>query len=182
MLQRRAANVILAVLVVLSVSLAGSAPVFARGGQQDASAVIGRLQELLGATETKVFIVPFPNSRSRILKADGSSDFFLYIERGNLRGTDTMDQFYAALEAKDMTAANDVFTRHSLVSLRISDYGWNGLGVPYERQDGSGESIQDRLYKNVEGLFGPAEVTAEDAATYLEYIETILIPALEAGS
>jgi hypothetical protein len=66
--------------------------------------------------------------------------------------------------------------------LRISDYGWNGLGVPLERQDGSGEFIQDRLYKNTEGVFGPAEVTAEDSATYLEYIETILIPALEAGS
>jgi hypothetical protein len=180
--QRRAANVILAVLVVLSVSLAGSAPVFARGGQQDAGAVIGRLQELLGAMETKVLLVPFPNSRSRILKVDGSSPFFVYIERGNLRGTETMDQFYAALDAKDMTVANDVFTRHSLVSLRISDYGWNGLGVPLERQDGSGESIQDRLYKNIDGLFGPAEVTDEDAATYLEYIETILIPALEAGS
>ena len=90
------------------------------------------------------------------------------------------------LRAHDVVAArrvfNDVFTRHSLVSLRVSDYGWNGLGVPMERQDGSGESIQDRFYKNVEGLFGPAEPSAEDMATYLEYVETILIPALEGGS
>ena len=42
--------------------------------------------------------------------------------------------------------------------------------------------IQDRFFKNVEGVFGPAEITGEDAATYLEYIETILIPALEGGS
>jgi len=182
LLQRRAVRVVLCVSAILCVGLSGVAPVRAEGSQQDAEATIGRLKELLGATETKVFIVPFPNSRSRILKVDGSSDFFLYVERGNLRGTDTMDEFYAALQAGDMTTANEVFTRHSVVSLRISDYGWNGLGVPLERQDGSGESIQDRLYKNVEGLFGPAEVTDEDAATYLEYIETILIPALEAGS
>ncbi len=182
LLQRRAVRVLSAVAAILFVSLSASSPVLARGAQQDAEALLGRLRELLQATESKILLVPFPNSRSRILKADGSSEFFLYLERGNLRGTETMDQFYAALEANDMGVANDVFTRHSLVSLRVSDYGWNGLGVPMERQDGSGESIQDRFYKNVEGLFGPAEPSAEDMATYLEYVETILIPALEGGS
>jgi hypothetical protein len=172
---------LLALVAVVVVSLSTGGPVRADGGQQDAEAIIGRLRELLGATETKMIIVPFPNSRSRILKADGSSDFFLYLERGNLRGTDEMDDFYTKLEAGDMVGANDVFTRHSLVSLRISDYGWNGLGVPLQRQDGSGEAIQDRLYKNNEGVFGPADPTDEDVATYLEYIETILIPALEGG-
>lgn len=175
------ARVFLAVLAILSVSLSAGAPALANGEQQDAEALIGRLRELLQATESKMIIVPFPNSRSRILKADGSSDYFLYLERGNLRGSDTMDDFYAKLAAGDMEGANDVFTRHSLVSLRISDYGWNGLGVPMMREDGSGGSIADRLYKNNEGVFGAAEPTPEDVATYLEYIETILIPALEAG-
>ncbi len=181
-MQVRPVRVFLCVAAVFVISLSGHTSAVASGGQQDADAVIGRLKELLDGTETKIFLTPFPNSRSRILKVDGSSDFFLYIERGNLRGTDTIDQFYAALEAKDMTAANDIFIRQSLVSLRISDYGWNGLGVPLERQDGSGEFIEDRLYKNTEGLFGPADVSDEDSATFLEYIETILIPALEGGT
>ena len=173
---------LVAALALVAVSVSAVAPVQAVGGQQDAEALLARLQELLQATETKMIIVPFPNSRSRILKADGSSDFFLYLERGNLRGTEQMEQFYAALDGGDMAAANDVFTRHSLVSMRVSDYGWNGLGEPMMRQDGSGESIQDRLYKNTEGVFGPADPSEEDVATYLEYIETILIPALEGGS
>ncbi len=182
MLQLRRVRVFLAVSAISLVSLSAGTPALANGEQQDAEALLGRLRELLHATESKMIIVPFPNSRSRILKADGSSDFFLYLERGNLRGSDTLDDFYAKLDAGDMAGANDVFTRHNLVSLRISDYGWNGLGVPMMREDGSGETISDRLYKNNDGVFGAAEPTPEDAATYLEYIETILIPALEAGS
>ena len=171
----------LAVATIVIVPLLGGVPAAADDGQQDAEAIVARLQELLAATDTKIFIVPFPDSRSRILKADGRSDFFLYIERGNLRGTDEMAAFYAALESGDITAADEVFTRHSVVSLRASDYGWNGLGVPMDRMDGSGQ-IQDRLYKNNAGLFGPADITSEDSDTYLEYIHTILIPALEGGS
>jgi hypothetical protein len=175
------ARVLLAVSAIFLVSLSAGTPALANGEQQDAEALVGRLRELLQATESKMIIVPFPNSRSRILKADGNAEYFLYLERGNLRGSETIDDFYAKLAAGDMAGANDVFTRHSLVSLRISDYGWNGLGVPMMRQDGSDEFIADRLYKNNEGVFGAAEPTPEDAATYLEYIETILIPALEAG-
>lgn len=181
-MQLRAVRVLLVLLAVALLSQSSAVAVPAGSGGQDQAAIVGRLHELLQATETKMIIVPFPNSRSRILKADGSSDFFLYMERGNLRGSEQMDEFYAKLEAGDMAGANDVFTRHSLVSLRISDYGWNGLGVPLEREDGSGEFIQDRLYKNNEGLFGPAEPTEDDIAMYIEYIQTILIPALEGGS
>ena len=182
MSQLRRASVFLVVSAILLASLSAGTPALASGEQQDAEALIGRLRELLQATETKMIIVPFPNSRSRILKADGTSEFFLYLERGNLRGSETMDDFYAKLAAGDMAGANDVFTRHSLVSLRLSDYGWNGLGVDMMREDGSGGSIADRLYKNNDGVFGAAEPTPEDAATYLEYIETILIPALEGRS
>lgn len=181
MSQLRRAGVFLAVSAIFLVSLSAGTPALANGEQQDAEAVVLRLRELLQATESKIIIVPFPNSRSRILKADGSSEFFLYLERGNLRGSETIDDFYAKLAAGDMVGANEVFVRHSLVSLRISDYGWNGLGVPMMREDGSGGLIADRLYKNNDGVFGAAEPSPEDAATYLEYIETILIPALEAG-
>ena len=180
MSQRRVVRIVLAALAVFLVLPTGGAPVGAAEGQQDAEAIVGRFRELLANTESKLVVVPFPNSRSRILKAEGSSDFFLYVERGNLRGDEEMNEFYAKLEAGDIAGADTVFVQHSLVSMRISDYGWNGLGVPMVTEDGN--EIQDRLYKNVDGLFGPAEVTAEDAATYLEFIETILIPALEGGS
>jgi len=182
LLQLRAVRVVLALVALALLSQSAVVAVPAGSSEQDQAAIVGRLKELLQATETKMIIVPFPNSRSRILKADGNSDFFLYLERGNLRGTEQMNDFYAKLDAGDIAGANDVFTRHSLVSLRISDYGWNGLGVPYEREDGSGESIDDRLYKNTDGLFGPAEPNEEDVATYIEYIQDILIPALEGGS
>lgn len=181
MSQLRAVRILLAIVVLVMLSVLTGAPVRAAGGQHDAEAVVARLHELLAATDTKMIIVPFPNSRSRILKADGRSDFFLYIERGALRGNEQLNDFHTKLAAGDIAGADDVFTRHSLVSLRISDYGWNGLGVPLARDDGSGEFIQDRLYKNMEGVFGPSDPDEEDIATYLEYIETILIPALEGG-
>jgi len=180
--QLRAVRVVLAILAVALLSQSAVVALPAGNGEQDQEAIVKRLQELLAATESKMIIVPFPNSRSRILKADGNADYFLYLERGNLRGNDQMNEFHALLEAGDMAGANDIFTRHSLVSLRISDFGWNGLGVPMLRDDGSGESIEDRLYKNNEGMFGPAQPTQEDIDTYIEYIETILIPALEGGS
>lgn len=182
MSQLRAVRAFLALAAVFSMSICAATTVHAGSGQQDAQALLTRLHELLAATEAKMIIVPFPGSRSRILKADGNSDYFLYLERANLRGAEEVDQFYGMLEAGDMDAANAIFTRHSLVSMRVSDYGWNGLGEPMMREDGSGESIQDRFYKNVDGVFGVAEPGEEDVATYLEYIETILIPALEGGS
>jgi len=157
-------------------------PANATEGEQDAEAIVARFRELLAASGSHLLIVPFPNSRSRILKADGSADFFLYVERANLRGNDTIEQFYAALDAGDTVAANDIFVQHSLVSMRISDFGWNGLGVPMPPASEGGNEIHDRFFRNVEGVFGPAEITDEDAATYLEYIETILIPALEGRS
>jgi hypothetical protein len=178
--QRRAVKVLLAALVVLLLSPTGGSTVLAVDGEQDAEAIITRFRELLTASGSHLVIVPFPNSRSRILKADGSSDFFLYLERANLRGNEEMEQFYAALDAGDTAGADAIFVQHSLVSMRISDYGWNGLGVPMMTE--SGNEIQDRLFKNVDGVFGPAEISAEDTDTYLEYIRDILIPALEGGS
>ena len=182
MSERQAVGLFVLVVAIVLVPFVGSVNAVTDDGPQNADAILGRLKELLAATETKVIVVPFPDSRSRILKADGTSDFFLFLERGNLRGMEPMSQFYAALESGDMELAVELFSQNSLTSLRASDYGWNGLGVPMERTDGSGQ-IQDRLYKTMEGVpFGQVDITPEDTQTFLEYIETILIPALEAGS
>jgi hypothetical protein len=179
--ERQAVGLFVLVVAIVLVPFVGGVNAVADNGQQEAEAIIGRLKELLAATETKVIVVPFPDSRSRVLKADGSSDFFLFIERGNLRGMEPMNSFYAALESGDMAIATEIFTQNSMVSMRASDYGWNGLGVPMERMDGSGQ-IQDRLYKTKEGApFGQVDITPEDTQTFLEYVETILIPALEGG-
>ena len=176
MLQRSAQQILVAIATIVLVSASG-ATAGEPTGPQDAEAIVSRLRELLNATESKRAVVAFPNSRSRILTADGNSDFFLYIERGNLRGTETIDAFYQQLDAGDVDGAYETFARNSLVSMRISDFGWNGLGVPMSIESGS--EIQDRFFKNTEGVFGAAEVTPEDAATYLEFIRDILIPGLE---
>ena len=176
MSERSAQRVLAAIATIVLVSASG-ATAGEPAGPQDAEATLARLHELLNATESKRAAVPFPNSRSRILTVDGNSDFFLYLERGNLRGTEAIDAFYQQLEAGDIDAAYDTFVRNSLVSMRISDFGWNGLGVPMGIEEG--EDIQDRFFKNVEGVFRAAEVTPEDVATYLEFIRDILIPALE---
>ncbi len=166
--------VAIAAIVCMS---AGQATAAAPAGPQDAEATLARLRELLSATESKRAAVPFPNSRSRILTVDGNADFFLYLERDNLRGTEAIDTFYRQLEAGDVNGAYETFARHSLVTMRASDFGWNGLGVPMIMETGA--EIQDQFFKNVAGVFRAAEVTAEDAATYLEFIRDILIPALE---
>ena len=179
--ERQAVGLFVLVVGIVLVPFVGGVNAVTDDGQQNADAILGRLKELLAATETKVIVVPFPDSRSRILKADGTSDFFLFLERGNLRGMEPMSSFYAALESGDMELAVELFSQNSLTSLRASDYGWNGLGVPMERSDGSGQ-IEDRLYKTMEGApFGQVDITPEDTQTFLEYIETILIPALEVG-
>lgn len=177
MSQRRAVRLFCAALAIVTSSAAGgTAP--AAAGQQDAEALLTRLRDLLAQTEAKRMVVPFPNSRSRILVVDGNADLFLYMERGNIRGSETIDNFYEALNAGDFNGAYQIFEQSSLVSMRVSDFGWNGLGVPMIVEE-SGAEIQDRFFRNVEGVFGAAEVTPEDVATYLEYIENLLIPALE---
>ena len=70
----------LVVLAIVLVPFIGVVPSVAGDGQQDADAIISRLKELLAATDTKAVVAPFPDSRSRILAVDGTSDFFLYIE------------------------------------------------------------------------------------------------------
>ena len=178
-MQRGVQRVLFAVAAIALVSVSG-ARAGEPAGPQDAEATVARLHELLNAAESKRAVVPFPNSRSRILTVDGNSDFFLYLERGNLRGTDIIDTFYQQLEAGEVNAAYDTFVRNSLVSMRISDFGWNGLGVPMITETGT--EIEDRYFKNVEGVFGAAEVTPDDAADYLEFIRDILIPALEGSA
>ena len=149
--------------------------------RQEAEAVLTRFRELLTATESKRVVAPLPNSRSRIVIADGSSDFFLYIERGNLRGQETVDVFYQQLNAGDVDAAYETFVQNNQVLSRISDRGWNGLGVPMVTE--AGTEIPDVYFKVVEGMFKKVDdITAEDASDYLDLIRDILIPALEGGA
>ncbi len=175
-MQRSAHRGLIAIAAIFFVSVSG-ATAGEPAGPQDAEATMARLRELLDATESKRAAVAFPNSRSRILTVDGNSDFFLYLERGNLRGTEAIDTFYEQLGAGDVNGAYETFVQNSLVTMRVSDFGWNGLGVPMITE--ADVEIQDRFFRTVEGVFRAAEVTPEDAATYLEFIGDILIPALE---
>ncbi|MGD8331065.1 MAG: hypothetical protein PVJ49_16665, partial [Acidobacteriota bacterium] len=71
MLQLRAVRVVLALVAIALLSQSVGVAATAGSSEQDQAAIVARLKELLQATETKMIIVPFPNSRSRILKADG---------------------------------------------------------------------------------------------------------------
>lgn len=148
--------------------------------QESAEATLARVKELFAARESKFIVTPLPGSRSGVLHANGASDFFLYIERGSLRGQDAIRAFYAAYEAGDMEAAHEVFLGSQIVTLRVSDYGWNGLGVPFTVP--AGNQIEDVYYRVVDGIFQHAEIDDEGVQEYLELLREVLIPALEGGS
>ncbi len=140
--------------------------------------LLARVKELFAARESKRIVTPMPGSRAGVFAADGSSDFFLYVERGSIRGQETIDTFYERLEAGDMVGAYEVFLQSQIVTLRVSDYGWNGLGVPFTTP--AGGEISDVYYRVVDGVFRNAEViTEENKAEYRELLRTVLIPALE---
>jgi hypothetical protein len=145
--------------------------------QESGEELLARVKELFAAREGSRVVTPMPGSRASVLAADGSSDFFLYVERGSIRGQDTIDTFYERLEAGDMDGAYEVFLQSQIVTLRVSDYGWNGLGVPFTTPAGS--EIQDVYYRVVDGVFQHAEINEESQAEYLELLRTVLIPALE---
>ena len=145
--------------------------------QESEEELLARIKELFAARESKRVVTPLPGSRASVLAADGSSDFFLYVERGSIRGNDTIDTFYERLEAGDMDGAYEVFLQSQIVTLRVSDYGWNGLGVPWTTP--AGGQVEDVYYRVVDGIFQHAEINDESQAEYLELLRTVLIPALE---
>ncbi|MFQ5743352.1 MAG: hypothetical protein ACE5HV_07160 [Acidobacteriota bacterium] len=143
---------------------------------QDAQVLLARVKELFAAMPSKRIVVPAPGSRSVVLAADGAADFFLYLEKGSIRGK-AIDTFYQQYESGDLEGAYDTFVKNNIVTLRVSDFGWNGLGVPMIVK--SGREVRDRHFRGVNGIFQQAEVTPEDARNYLELLRTVLIPALE---
>lgn len=145
--------------------------------QDSSEELLARVKELFAARENKRIVTPLPGSRASVLAADGSSDFFLYVERGSIRGQDTIDTFYERLDAGDMDGAYEVFLQSQIVTLRVSDYAWNGLGVPFTTP--AGAEIPDVYYRVVDGIFQASEITEENKAEYLELLRTVLIPALE---
>lgn len=146
--------------------------------QDDQEALLGRLRELMkGAGYTRL-AMPLPGSRSVILVADVSAPMYFFFERGSIRGS-AIDTFYAAYEAGDVDAAFEAFRSSALPTARVTDYGWNGLGVPMETQ--SGNEIGDILYRSVEGVFRRAPaILADDVAKYVEALRSV-IAVLEQG-
>ena len=145
--------------------------------QESGEELLARVKELFAAREAKRLVTPLPGSRASVLAADGSSDFFLYLERGSIRGQEAIDAFYERLEAGDMDGAYEEFLQSQIVTLRGSDYGWNGLGIPFTTPAGS--EIEDVYYRVVDGVFQHAEINDENSEEYLELLRTVLIPALE---
>ena len=143
--------------------------------QDDAVATLAHVKELLDGIPAKRIVTPLPGSRSVVLAAT-SFDLFLLFERGSIRGG-AIDEFYQQLEAGDMDPAYDTFTRNNITSMRANDFGWNGLGVPWENPTGA--TVEDILFKVEDGLFHRVDVTAQDAADFLELLRTAIIPALE---
>lgn len=145
-------------------------------GQGDIPEVLSRVRDLFAVSAAKRIVRPVPGSRSVILAADGTAELYLYLERGSIRGQ-AINEFYERYEAGDLEGAYDVFTRNSLVVLRISDYGWNGLGVPLVTE--TGVEIEDVFFRVERGAFRQAEVTPEDRDNYQALLREVVIPALE---
>jgi hypothetical protein len=161
------------------VLLAGTLLVTAQEAQaQDLAAKTERVRELVQATGQTRFVTPAPGSRSTVLAVDTSTALFFFLERGAVRGT-VINEFHEALDAGDMESAYQIFNGNSIITVRATDYGWNGLGVPFIAA--SGNEIADVLFKDMGGTFRRAEsISDEDLAMYEELLDAVLA-ALEAS-
>lgn len=122
------------------------------------------------------FVTPMPGSRSVIFAIDVSTPLYLFLERGSIRGA-AIDDFYQAYEAGDMDAAFDVFRAGVIPTVRVTDYGWNGLRVPMTTD--AGNQLEDIIYRDVDGVFRRAtNITDQDVANYVAALQA-LIQALE---
>lgn len=142
---------------------------------QETVDAVAQAKELFAGYEDRRVVTPVPGSRSIVVAFDGSSDFYLYVERGSIRGN-AIDTFYEQLESGQIEEAYNTFLQNSVVTMRVSDYGWNGLTQPLTTESGS--EIPDVFYSVTEGIFQRVEPTAEDRATYLELVREVLLPAL----
>ncbi len=131
-----------------------------------------RVRELVQAQGQSRYLVPAPGSRSTIISVDISTGLFFFLERGSIRGA-AVQTFYDALETGDMDAASQAFTANAIMTVRATDYGWNGLGVPWIAD--SGAEIPDILFKDMGGTFQSADqITDEDLANYEVMLDAVL--------
>jgi len=144
--------------------------------EQEPADTLARVQDLFNGREGKRIVTPVPGSRSIVVAFDGSSDFYLYVERGSIRGN-AIDTFYEQLEAGQTEDAYNTFVQNSVVTMRASDYGWNGLSEPVTTETGS--EIPDVYYTVTEGIFQRVEPSEEDQAGYLELVRDVLLPELQ---
>ena len=139
---------------------------------QDLAAKTERVRELVQAQGHSKFLTPAPGSRSTIISVDVSTALFFFLERGSMRG-DAVQAFYDAVEAGDMEAASQAFTGSAIMTMRATDYGWNGLGVPFTTNTGA--EIGDILFKAEGGAFVRAEtISEEDLSNYEELLDAVL--------
>ena len=111
-------------------------------------------------------------SQCIVVAIDASTPLYFFFERGSIRGS-AIDEFYAAYDAGDIEAAYAVFRRSAVPTVRITDYGWNGLGVPMTLAEG--KQIQDILFRVVDGVFRRApEIGAEDIVNYVSALRALL--------
>ena len=62
--------------------------------------------------------------------------------------------------------------RNALMTVRATDYGWNGLGQPMLTD--SGAEISDLYYRDAGGVFRRiADISSADIANYKELLQTI---------
>lgn len=145
---------------------------------QDLGAKAQRVRELVQAQGHSRYLVPAPGSRSTVISVDVSTGLFFFLERGSIRGP-AVQSFYEALDAGDMEAAERVFTANAILTVRATDYGWNGLGVPWITD--SGAEISDILFKDMGGTFRRADEITDDDLTYYEGMLDAMLAALESS-
>lgn len=157
-------------------------PLTAQTEAVDQLALTTRIKELVAASGDTRFVAPLPGSRSAVVSVDTSKDLYFYLERGSLRG-DSIDTFYAALDSGDTEAAYEAFLAHSIILLRATDYGWNGLGTPMQVGRGrDAREIPDVLFKDTGGTFVRTEqITAEDQEAYVGLL-MVVVEILEGRS
>lgn len=158
---------------VAAVFVGGCFVVAPQAEAQSLGAKAQRVRELVQARGDANYLIPAPGSRSTVISVDVSTGLFFFLEHGSIRGP-AVQSFYEAIEAGDMEAAERVFTANAILTVRATDYGWNGLGVPWIATNGA--EINDILYnKDMGGMFRRAdEITDEDLISYEGMLDAVL--------